>query len=166
MLLSRFLTYLYLPVFNLVQLLCPSTLSYDWQLGSVPLVTMIADTRNVQSGVAAVTAVGLMLSVRKVGQLTPSSSAISVFFSSGSQQEAACLLSPVPGPSIHSCLQHVLPCRICSCRENSLHPQVRDNKHSSSSEQQEIVPFSVLDFLCWWLLVFRGCSHTLTIRRE
>ena len=64
--LSRFLTYLYLPVFNFAQLLCPSTLSYDWQLGSVPLVTRIADTRNVQLVMSAVIAVGLMLALKKV----------------------------------------------------------------------------------------------------
>jgi hypothetical protein len=71
MIISRFLTYLYLPVFNLIQLLCPSTLSYDWQLGSVPLVTRLADTRNVLSVMAGVTAVGILLAVKKVGQNTP-----------------------------------------------------------------------------------------------
>ena len=42
---GRFLTYSYLWVFNSVSLLCPTVLSYDWQLGSVPLVTSMGDTR-------------------------------------------------------------------------------------------------------------------------
>jgi len=42
---TRALTYSYLWVFNSVSLLCPTVLSYDWQLGSVPLVTSLGDTR-------------------------------------------------------------------------------------------------------------------------
>ena len=43
--LARFLTYSYLWVFNSLSLLCPTVLSYDWQLGSVPLLTSLADPR-------------------------------------------------------------------------------------------------------------------------
>ncbi|XP_060533204.1 protein O-mannosyl-transferase TMTC1-like [Cylas formicarius] len=42
----RFLTFCYLAAFNWWLLLCPATLSHDWQMGSVPLVTSISDTRN------------------------------------------------------------------------------------------------------------------------
>ncbi|KAI5703675.1 hypothetical protein M8J75_014835 [Diaphorina citri] len=45
-LLVRFLTFSYLAVFNFWLLLCPSTLSHDWQMGSIPLVTNLADSRN------------------------------------------------------------------------------------------------------------------------
>ena len=63
------LTYLYLAVFSLLQLLCPSTLSYDWQLGSLPLVTRCTDTRNIITAVAAAAAVGLLLAAKKVNHL-------------------------------------------------------------------------------------------------
>ena len=66
----RLLTSLHLSVLNLVQLLCPSTLSYDWQLGSIPLVTSCQDTRNIGTAVAAVTAVAMIRAVSKVSVLT------------------------------------------------------------------------------------------------
>ena len=47
--LPRFLTKTYLPAHNTWLLLCPEQLSYDWQLGSIPLVTSLSDPRNVAS---------------------------------------------------------------------------------------------------------------------
>ncbi|GIY85415.1 protein O-mannosyl-transferase TMTC1 [Caerostris darwini] len=46
---TRVLTYLYLPAFNLWLLLCPSTLSYDWQTSSIPLVESPWELRNAAS---------------------------------------------------------------------------------------------------------------------
>uniref|UniRef100_A0A4W3GXK3 dolichyl-phosphate-mannose--protein mannosyltransferase n=1 Tax=Callorhinchus milii TaxID=7868 RepID=A0A4W3GXK3_CALMI len=46
-LLTRFLTYSYLLVFNAWLLLAPITLCYDWQVGSIPLVESLWDARNV-----------------------------------------------------------------------------------------------------------------------
>ncbi|KAL1447066.1 hypothetical protein MTO96_028673 [Rhipicephalus appendiculatus] len=43
---TRLLTYSYLCAFNAWLVLCPSTLSYDWQMGSIPLVTSPFDPRN------------------------------------------------------------------------------------------------------------------------
>ncbi|KAG5862824.1 hypothetical protein JTB14_007011 [Gonioctena quinquepunctata] len=43
----RFLTFCYLSSFNWWLILCPSTLSHDWQMGSIPLVFSINDSRNV-----------------------------------------------------------------------------------------------------------------------
>ncbi|XP_075235053.1 protein O-mannosyl-transferase TMTC1-like [Lycorma delicatula] len=43
----RLLTFCYLAAFNFWLLLCPATLSHDWQMGSIPLVTSLADYRNV-----------------------------------------------------------------------------------------------------------------------
>ena len=43
----RFLTFCYLAAFNFWLLLCPAALSHDWQMGSVPLLTSLADTRNI-----------------------------------------------------------------------------------------------------------------------
>ncbi|KFB36263.1 hypothetical protein ZHAS_00003380 [Anopheles sinensis] len=42
----RLLTFCYLAAFNWWLLLCPSTLSHDWQMGSIPLVTTLSDPRN------------------------------------------------------------------------------------------------------------------------
>jgi hypothetical protein len=39
------LTFLYLPVHNFWMLLCPNALSYDWQMGSLPLVQNPWDPR-------------------------------------------------------------------------------------------------------------------------
>ncbi|XP_033611533.1 protein O-mannosyl-transferase TMTC1 isoform X2 [Cryptotermes secundus] len=43
----RFLTFCYLAAFNCWLLLCPATLSHDWQMGSVPLLTSLSDSRNI-----------------------------------------------------------------------------------------------------------------------
>ncbi|XP_063969709.1 protein O-mannosyl-transferase TMTC1-like isoform X1 [Lytechinus pictus] len=43
---TRFLTYSYLVAFNILLLLCPTTLSHDWQEGSIPLVESLWDPRN------------------------------------------------------------------------------------------------------------------------
>ncbi|KAL8591270.1 hypothetical protein ACOMHN_060573 [Nucella lapillus] len=46
-LLTRVLTLNHLLFVNVWLLLCPRVLSYDWQVGSIPLVTHLADVRNV-----------------------------------------------------------------------------------------------------------------------
>jgi hypothetical protein len=43
---SRLLTYGFLPVFNFWLILCPHHLSYDWQMGSIPLLNSFSDPRN------------------------------------------------------------------------------------------------------------------------
>ena len=48
-LVTRALTFLYLPVFNMRLLVLPSTLSYDWSMTSIPLVTSLSDPRNLVS---------------------------------------------------------------------------------------------------------------------
>ncbi|XP_042240154.1 protein O-mannosyl-transferase TMTC1-like [Homarus americanus] len=48
-LLTRVLTFLYLPAVNVWLLLCPWRLAHDWQMGSIPLVTSFTDPRNVAS---------------------------------------------------------------------------------------------------------------------
>ncbi|XP_049738693.1 protein O-mannosyl-transferase TMTC1 isoform X2 [Elephas maximus indicus] len=52
--LTRFLTYSYLLAFNVWLLLAPITLCYDWQVGSIPLVETIWDTRNLATILLAV----------------------------------------------------------------------------------------------------------------
>ncbi|CAH1154750.1 unnamed protein product [Phaedon cochleariae] len=42
----RFLTFCYLAAFNWWLLICPSTLSHDWQMGSIPVVSSVNDSRN------------------------------------------------------------------------------------------------------------------------
>uniref|UniRef100_A0A6E8WCY3 dolichyl-phosphate-mannose--protein mannosyltransferase n=2 Tax=gambiae species complex TaxID=44542 RepID=A0A6E8WCY3_ANOCL len=48
----RLLTFCYLAAFNWWLLLCPSTLSHDWQMGSIPLVTTLSDPRNLLTFIA------------------------------------------------------------------------------------------------------------------
>ncbi|XP_022243209.1 transmembrane and TPR repeat-containing protein 1-like [Limulus polyphemus] len=43
---TRFLTKTYLVTFNAYLMLCPTNLSYDWQMGSIPLVETVLDMRN------------------------------------------------------------------------------------------------------------------------
>lgn len=47
--LTRFYTYSFLAAFNFWMLLNPTTLSYDWQMGSLPLVTSALEVQNVLS---------------------------------------------------------------------------------------------------------------------
>ena len=44
-LLTRTLTFLYLPVFNFLLLVFPVTLSFDWSMGAIPLVESLTDCR-------------------------------------------------------------------------------------------------------------------------
>jgi hypothetical protein len=48
-LLTRTLTFSYLPAFNTWLLLAPSTLSFDWSMQAIPLVESLSDIRNVVS---------------------------------------------------------------------------------------------------------------------
>lgn len=48
-LLTRALTFLYLPAANTWLLLCPDRLSFDWSMDAVPLVRTLADWRNLQT---------------------------------------------------------------------------------------------------------------------
>lgn len=47
--LTRAFTFLYLPAFNFGLLLCPSTLSFDWSMDSITLISHVLDYRNVIS---------------------------------------------------------------------------------------------------------------------
>uniref|UniRef100_A0A672JR94 dolichyl-phosphate-mannose--protein mannosyltransferase n=1 Tax=Sinocyclocheilus grahami TaxID=75366 RepID=A0A672JR94_SINGR len=48
-LLTRVLTFLYLPAVNAWLLLCPDKLSFDWSMDAIPLLRSITDWRNLQS---------------------------------------------------------------------------------------------------------------------
>ncbi|KAL2093739.1 hypothetical protein ACEWY4_011051 [Coilia grayii] len=48
-LLTRTLTFLYLPAVNAWLLLCPDTLSFDWSMDALPLVRSLADPRNLHT---------------------------------------------------------------------------------------------------------------------
>ncbi|XP_036068452.1 protein O-mannosyl-transferase TMTC2 isoform X2 [Oryzias melastigma] len=50
-LLTRTLTFFYLPAVNFWLLLCPNTLSFDWSMDALPLVRSLSDCRNFQTGV-------------------------------------------------------------------------------------------------------------------
>lgn len=47
--LTRAFTFFFLPAFNFGLLLCPSTLSFDWSMDSIPLISHVLDCRNVIS---------------------------------------------------------------------------------------------------------------------
>ena len=57
------MTYSYLWVFNLQSLACPSVLSYDWQLGSVPLLTSGLDPRLLLTILASLASLALLRTV-------------------------------------------------------------------------------------------------------
>lgn len=59
---TRIMTYWYLIVFNSWLLLSPSVLSYDWQMGSIPLVESLWDSRNLATLMFIVIAVLLVYS--------------------------------------------------------------------------------------------------------
>lgn len=44
--LTRSLTFLYLPSFNFLLLLCPYWLSFDWSMDAIPRIATLGDTRN------------------------------------------------------------------------------------------------------------------------
>ncbi|KYB27854.1 Transmembrane and TPR repeat-containing protein CG31690-like Protein [Tribolium castaneum] len=46
-LLTRLLTFIYLPVFNFWLLLVPNTLSFDWGMDAIPRITTLGDSRNI-----------------------------------------------------------------------------------------------------------------------
>ncbi|XP_036373358.1 protein O-mannosyl-transferase TMTC2 [Megalops cyprinoides] len=48
-LLTRTLTFLYLPAANVWLLLCPNTLSFDWSMDALPLLRTLADWRNLHT---------------------------------------------------------------------------------------------------------------------
>ncbi|CAH2277650.1 transmembrane and TPR repeat-containing 2 isoform X1 [Pelobates cultripes] len=48
-LLTRTLTFLYLPTKNLWLLFCPDTLSFDWSMDAVPLIKSVIDWRNIHT---------------------------------------------------------------------------------------------------------------------
>lgn len=45
-LLTRFLTFIYLPVLNFFLLICPNVLSFDWGMDVIPRITTLQDPRN------------------------------------------------------------------------------------------------------------------------
>jgi len=48
-LVTRTLTYLMLPAYNMWILLCPRVLSFDWSMASIPLIESVSDFRNIFS---------------------------------------------------------------------------------------------------------------------
>ncbi|XP_066954615.1 protein O-mannosyl-transferase TMTC2 [Macrobrachium rosenbergii] len=55
----RALTFFFLPAFNAWLLLCPNTLSFDWSMEAIPLVTSLGDPRNLASA-ALYAVIGLL----------------------------------------------------------------------------------------------------------
>ncbi|CRL08148.1 CLUMA_CG020877, isoform A, partial [Clunio marinus] len=60
---TRILTFFYLSSFNLWLLICPSTLSHDWQMGSIPLILSFRDSRNLLTIVTISAIFGLIYKI-------------------------------------------------------------------------------------------------------
>ena len=58
--LTRTLTFHFLAAFNSELLLAPITLSYDWQMGSIPLVEAVEDPRNAKTAFLCLVLGGLL----------------------------------------------------------------------------------------------------------
>ena len=65
---TRWLTFIYLPTFNLQLLLVPSRLSFDWSMEAIPLVGSFCDTR-VWQAVFSYAILGLIFIKAANGQL-------------------------------------------------------------------------------------------------
>ena len=78
---TRLLTYSYLMVFNVLLMMYPSNLSYDWQMGSIPLITSFLDIRNILTMIAILSFITLLLSTfsKSIG-ITSKVPAFSSFF--------------------------------------------------------------------------------------
>lgn len=57
---TRFLTFSYLAAFNWWLIICPTTLSHDWQMSSIPLLTTWTDGRNFLTLLIVVLLIGLV----------------------------------------------------------------------------------------------------------
>lgn len=64
--LTKLLTCSYLAAFNVQLLLLPITLSYDWQLGSIPLIESIFDLRNALTTLLCITLTLLSMKLLKI----------------------------------------------------------------------------------------------------
>lgn len=62
---TRLLTFLYLSSFNFWLLICPSNLSHDWQMGSIPLILNIGDARNLLTLCTLTTFICLLFKIYK-----------------------------------------------------------------------------------------------------
>lgn len=66
---TRFLTFLYLPVFNFKLLVNPTVLSFDWGMDAVPRITSLWDKRNVLSaGFYTILVLVLWLSTKRLAE--------------------------------------------------------------------------------------------------
>lgn len=57
---TRFLTFSYLAAFNWWLMICPTTLSHDWQMSSIPLITAWSDARNLLTVMIVLLLLGLL----------------------------------------------------------------------------------------------------------
>lgn len=106
-LLTRTLTYLYLPVLNAWMLICPAILSFDWGMDSVPRITTITDLRNIWT---ALFYVSTMLIIRRN---------IIIIVKQSYQQNSTLKQKPVKDVSEEK--SKLCPCSVCHQSFSDLH---------------------------------------------
>lgn len=76
----RFLTYSYLLAFNAWLLLAPITLCYDWQVGSIPLIESVWDSRNLATVFLVLVMTLLSLHCIAAFKVTPKDTQYNILF--------------------------------------------------------------------------------------
>ena len=117
-LLTRGLTYTYLYYFNAKLLVAPITLSYDWQMCSIPLVETLGDIRNF--GTVTFLIVFSLLCWIVLANFSKVSILAQLFRDFGgfvTERSVFDLLwYESSGCSVSSCFKYFSSCRICCCR--------------------------------------------------
>ncbi|RWS17971.1 transmembrane and TPR repeat-containing protein 2-like protein [Dinothrombium tinctorium] len=120
-LLTRILTFLYLPAFNFWLLVYPFSLSFDWSMESIPLVQSIGDPRNIFTLIFYTCTLITLKSIFDYQQYSSDLSGIGsalASFSSSSGGSSSCYCSPCSHQHHH---QHLKPVK------RSLNPKATNN---------------------------------------
>lgn len=149
-LLTRFLTFAYLPLYNLWLLLYPETLSFDWGMDAIPRIHSVRDPRNWCS---LLFYIGLALLLRNCANLLHQTQrryrvvqSKKTFISSGKDNSMITTLSSATGISILPGMLSIeektrlCPCPVChqglsemhsaSCRTNNNNNSTNLHSHS------------------------------------
>lgn len=130
--LHSLLTFSYLAAFNWWLILCPSTISHDWQMGSIPLVTSVSDPRNLLTMGALVAACllfykGVMdCDVNKSKKITIMYLFVLITFVirlGSTPHTIGAWMSPARCAILASHKRHGYSW-VCCCRESFVHPKV------------------------------------------
>jgi len=121
-LLTRTLTFFYLPLFNMMLLTVPVTLSFDWSMGAIPLVESVADPRFAAS----------LLFYAVVGYILKHSLTYFLTYQSSNYQETGKLHPDSPRLTLRSPMIHSNGHTKSALGDNLLHRRHRRDSNSSS----------------------------------